>query len=253
MSIATLNTAVRSPRGIVRVALALAGVFGLAVVATQMSSAPAAHASNGLHYQRGTYVDNGWLCYGWSNGAYHCTQRWHRIGNQLVSDNPNWVPNGSFIRGGAGQGAPAHSGSVQGSTSAGEPCRSTTYFRGAPSAWEVPPSCYAGIYRVNTRNYVYRPGFGWCNWWVEVMNPSRPNLLWGNYARGSRPRVGATVVFSHGVQGSDAGGHYARVVAIYPGGQWILISEMNFSWRGGGFGRVNYRYVHVGYGVSFIY
>ncbi len=85
------------------------------------------------------------------------------------------------------------------------------------------------------------------------MNPSRPDLLWGNYRRGSTPVPGATVVFAGGVQGASSAGHYARVVAVAPGGQWLLISEMNFTWRGGGFGRINYRYIHTGAGITFIY
>lgn len=261
MSFATLTRAARTPGGIVRVAVALAGVVGLSVVATQLTPTPQVHASSWLHYQRGTYVDNGWLCYGWSNGSYHCTQHWHRSGGRLISDNPAWVPNygssgsapSSTLTHAAGQGAPAPSRSVQAANSAGEPCRSSQYFSGMPSQWQVPPSCYAGIYSINPRNYVYRSGFGWCNWWPEVMNPSRPDLLWGRYPRGTTPRPGATVVFAPGVQGASSGGHYARVVAIYPGGQWFLVSEMNFYWRGGGFARVSYRYVHTGGGISFIY
>ena len=37
-----------------------------------------------------------------------------------------------------------------------------------------------------------------------------------------------------------------------PGG-WFLISEMNFYWNGGGWGRVDYRFAHSGPGVYFIY
>jgi hypothetical protein len=138
-------------------------------------------------------------------------------------------------------------------TKQGEPCQSARYFNGTPSQWQVPPSCYAGIYSVNPANYVARSGFSWCNWWVEVMNPTRPDLLTGAYPRGSTPRPGATVVFAGGVQRASAGGHYARVVAIAPGGQLFLVSEMNFTWRGGGWQKVNYRYVHTGPGISFIY
>jgi len=39
---------------------------------------------------------------------------------------------------------------------------------------------------------------------------------------------------------------------VYPGG-WFLVSEMNFFWNGGGWGRVDYRFAHAGSGVSFIY
>lgn len=256
-----MTLAIRPSRrtgGLVRAALTLAGVFGLSLVATQFIPSATAHAAPGLHYQRGYSVQGSWLCYGWSSGAYHCTQRWHRSGGRLVSDNPAWVPNsgstGSSAQGAAGKASGGSSGGgVRGSNSAGEPCRSSTYFAGTPSQWQVPPSCYAGVYSVNPRNYVSRPSFGWCNWWPEVMNPGRPNLLWGNYRRGSTPAPGATVVFAPGVQGAGHSGHYGRVVAVYPGGHWMLISEMNFTWRGAGFARVNYRYVHTGPGVSFIY
>ena len=43
------------------------------------------------------------------------------------------------------------------------------------------------------------------------------------------------------------------MVAVPPGGYWFLISEMNFTWRGAGWQKVEYRYVHTGPGVSFIY
>ncbi len=267
MSFASLANSVKSTGGTARVALTLVGVLGFSAVATQFGFGHTASAATGLHYQRGYSVQQGWLCYGWSS-YYHCTQHWHRSGRTLVSDNPNWVPNigvaapaarsstksysAPATTHAAGKGAAAPVGTVQAVNSAGEPCRSTDYFNGVPSQWKVPPSCYAGVYAINPANYVYRPGFGWCNWWPEVMNPSRPNLLWGNYPRTSIPRPGATVVFAPGVQGASAGGHYSRVVAVYPGGQWFLVSEMNFYWRGGGFGKVSYRYVHTGPGVTFI-
>lgn len=237
-------------------ALAVASILGIGMglVATQLHPSATAHASSGLHYQRGYSVQGSWYCYGWANGVYHCTQHWHRNGSQIISDNPSWVPNGGSATATTNAAnRPATSGTVQGSRTAGEPCRSTTYFSGTPSQWQVPPSCYAGIYTVNPRNYVARPGYGWCNWWPEVMNPSRPDLLWGHYRRGSTPVPGATVVFAPGVQGASSAGHYARVVAVYPGGHWLLISEMNFYWRGGGFAKVNYRYIHTGPGISFIY
>ena len=77
------------------VALALAGIVGLTLATSLFTSAPAANAASAswLHYQRGYYLDNGWLCYGWSNGSYRCTHHWHRAGGRLISDNPAWVPN----------------------------------------------------------------------------------------------------------------------------------------------------------------
>ncbi len=133
---------------------------------------------------------------------------------------------------------------------AAEPCHSNVYAVGAIYSWKIPPGCYAGIYTVNPANFVYRSGYGWCNWWPEVLHPNDPRILFG--ARHSAPLPGAVVVFAPGVQGASAGGHYGEVVAVLGGG-WILISEMNDSWRGGGFARINYRYVYLEPGVSFIY
>jgi hypothetical protein len=67
------------------------------------------------------------------------------------------------------------------------------------------------------------------------------------------PVPGAAIFFAGNVQGASSAGHYAQVVAIAPDHYWMLITEMNFSWRGGGFGKVDYRYAHVGPGVTFIY
>ncbi len=71
----------------------LAGMLGLSVAATQLATPQTAQAASWLHYQRGYYLDNGWFCYGWSSGAYHCTHHWHRSGGRVISDNPAWVPN----------------------------------------------------------------------------------------------------------------------------------------------------------------
>jgi hypothetical protein len=140
--------------------------------------------------------------------------------------------------------------SVAGTDWAGEPCRSGVYSTGAVYMWKVPPGCYGGVYWVNARNYVSRAGFGWCNWWPEVLHPGVANILLGT--RHSRPIPGAAVVFAPGEQGASYGGHYGEVVAVLGNG-WILISEMNNSWRGAGFGRVNYRYVREDSGVTYIY
>ncbi len=82
------------------VAIALTGVVGLSLGTILFSSgAPAAHAASasGFYYQRGYYLDDGWFCYGWSDGAYHCTQSFHKErkpDSGYISDNPAWVPNG---------------------------------------------------------------------------------------------------------------------------------------------------------------
>ena len=80
----------------VAVAVLLAGTVALGLFASQASAAPAAHANGSwgwLYYKHGYYLDNGWMCYGWNNGAYHCTRHWHWSNGHLVSDNVKWVPN----------------------------------------------------------------------------------------------------------------------------------------------------------------
>jgi hypothetical protein len=106
---------------------------------------------------------------------------------------------------------------------------------------------------------------GQCTWWAATRRLDENFLHLGTvayqwaynaprqgFSTGSVPRVGATVVFQPWVQGAWGGGHVGHVEAVYSGG-WFLISEMNFHWNGGGWDRVNYRYAHVGAGVSFIY
>ncbi len=143
-----------------------------------------------------------------------------------------------------------HAASAADTYWAGEPCHSGDYVNGSVYMWKVPPSCYAGVYWVSPRNYVYRSGFGWCNWWPEVLHPNEPRILWGT--RHSTPIPGAVVVFAPGEQGASMGGHYGEVVAVL-GNNWILISEMNNTWRGAGFERVNYRYVWEDPRVTYIY
>jgi CHAP domain len=112
----------------------------------------------------------------------------------------------------------------------------------------------------------YSSSRGQCAWWAATRRLDERFFHLGNLAyqwaanapkhgfkTGSAPRVGATVIFQRGVQGASSwGGHAGHVVAVYGGG-WFLISEMNFYANGGGWDRVDYRYVHTGSGVSFIY
>jgi hypothetical protein len=76
-------------------AAVLTGVLGLTLITLQVGPKATAHASPLRYvYERGYYLDSGWLCYGWANGAYHCTQLWHRAANgTLISDHASWVPN----------------------------------------------------------------------------------------------------------------------------------------------------------------
>lgn len=126
---------------------------------------------------------------------------------------------------------------------AGHPSYSFPDFAGDPNSWE----------------------YGSCTWWAWYTRRDEPQLASLGYASGwigaarargmsvgYSPAVGATVVFQPGVQGASGDGHVGHVVALLSDG-WFVMSEMNFYWNGGGYGRVNYRYAHVGAGVAFIY
>ena len=139
-------------------------------------------------------------------------------------------------------------------TAAGEFCHDTVQFVANISQWTVPPGCYGTIYTPNQAQYPYRIGFGYCNWWVREQHLNHVDITENtSYPRGSTPAVGAAVFFAPNVQGASSAGHWAQVVAISPDHTWLLISEMNFGWRGGGFGKVDYRYVQPGPGLTFIY
>jgi surface antigen len=82
------------------------------------------------------------------------------------------------------------------------------------------------------------------------------NWAYSARARGlivtTTPAANATVVFAPYVQDAGSLGHVAHVEQLLSGG-WVLVSEMNFSWNGGGEGRVSYRFIHPGEGVWFIH
>lgn len=238
------------------VSLLVAGA--LATGLTSMTTTPA-HAA-GFHYQRGYSVQNGWLCYGWANGAYHCTIHWRRSGNRLISDHPSWVPNV-----GATTYTTPHRSTTRTTIHTNHTTRkfyTTGYYSVAPtkisqwawtghSAYTEPSGAHQGY------------SWGWCTSGAAMLAHDYVGGL-GNAASWTRnaaargmatgyaPRAGATVVFQPGVQGASSGGHVAHVVAVYSNG-WFLIAETAFWWNGGGFGRVSYRYAHAGAGVSFIY
>jgi len=134
-----------------------------------------------------------------------------------------------------------------------EPCHDSVMFVSNISEWTVPPGCYANIYVPNPANYVQAASWGYCNWWVEVTHPNAPNITYGNYVRGTTPVAGAAIFFDGGEQGADSAGHWAEAVAVSPDHYWVLISEMNFAWRGAGFGKIDYRYIHVSPHVHFLY
>jgi surface antigen len=233
-----------------RITLALALATGLlSPLAGPLSGgllplAQAHAAAAPLRYQRGYSVQAGsWLCYGWSNGAYHCTQHWYRTsGGALISTNTMWVPNG------LASGAASSSGVA------------------VAYAYSAAPQ--------NVSQWAYTGRGAYSDGWLQGAYPagnctlyawSRDTRLWGlgnagNWAAAARarglavswaPTVGATAVFAGGVQGASGLGHVAHVEQVYANG-WFLVSEMNFFWNGGGWGRVDYRYAHIGSGVSFI-
>lgn len=230
---------------------ALALALSIASMAGITASLPAtAHASAApLVYRAGYSVQGSWLCYGWSNGTYHCTQHWYRNGSQLVSTNPGWVPNVSA--------APVQ-----------QPQSIPLVFSVVPVNSDISPTpanlsqwAYTGraAYALNISG-----PYAWGNctqyaWYrAQYLGSGLGNAeSWAyNAARrgftvSSTPRVGATVVFQPGVQGAGGLGHVAHVEAVYANG-WFLISEMYFFWNGGGYGRVDYRYAHTGWGVQFI-
>jgi surface antigen len=129
--------------------------------------------------------------------------------------------------------------------------------------WTPPPGhpAYALADYAGDPNAAY---YGTCTWYAEYRRRDEPLNKLGNAAQwawnavryglrtGTKPVVGATVVFQPGVLGAGSGGHVGHVEAVYSGG-WFLISEMNMSWNGGGFGRVSFRYVVAMPGVSFVY
>jgi hypothetical protein len=70
-------------------------MFALGTTALLMGFAPTTGASAAsFRCQAGYTIQSGWLCYGWSNGALHCTQRWRRdASGKLIAVNPMWAPN----------------------------------------------------------------------------------------------------------------------------------------------------------------
>ena len=209
------------------------------------------------------------------------------LGLPVALDATNKAPSGQWVTmiglqpnqdvgGGAGPG-------VKAPGSAGLPVTSvhTVVNTGAPSAQEAgsisppplspwPPSyAYSAVpgysaFSMSDVGGYYNWAFGQCTWWAQYERKDENLMHMGNaqfwasgaasrgYKVGSYPAVGATVVFQPGVQGAGGAGHVAHVVKVYPD-SWFLVSEMNFYWNGGGWGRVDYRLAHAGSGVQFIY
>ena len=262
----------------------LTGVLGATVVGSQIAAVPVAQAAT-FNYAPGYSIQQGWLCYGWSDGALHCTARWYRDGaGQLISENPGWVPSAGYT---------TSSGSNWNTNSYTQPTYTQptytqptytqptytqpTYTSPSTNSWSTASSSAApaGIGQWSSTGHAaygmsdfagdpYSGSFGSCTWYAWYRHQDESLMQLGNAAQwaytaashglstGSQPEVGATAVFQPGVQGASGLGHAAHVEAVYSGG-WFMVSEMAFTWNGGGWGRVSYRYAHTGAGVSFIY
>lgn len=140
-----------------------------------------------------------------------------------------------------------------------------------PNITPTPPYGYGivppGFDSFGVRDYfgdIWAGSFGQCTWWSHHKRPDE-NFYnfgdawnWANAARAagytvtSYPVANATVVFAPGVEEAGGIGHVAHVEQVLSGG-WILISEMNFAGNGGGWGRVDYRYITPAPGVWFIH
>src|SRR5262249_44265974 len=176
-----------------RGAAVLAGVLGLSIFAAQLAPSQA-HASAGLRFHRGYSVQGRWLCYGWSNGAYHCTQRWHRSRGRIISNNPGWVPS-------SGGGAV---------TTSSRTLSGPNHYPWGQCTW------YA-----RSRGGAQLNGLGNAKDWFR--NAQRRGLPTGYV-----PRVGATVVLQPGVHGTSYLGHVGHVEKVYSNGSFLM-SDMNWA------------------------
>ena len=242
-----------------RLIVSLAG--SVVLLAITLSQTPTSQASSVVHYRRGYSLQAGWLCYGWADGIYHCTQRYHADSRGiLVVEHTPFVPQPSNLAlitlqghsAPSGNGTPPAPSAPNPVNTVGQPCHDRVVFPASIHQWSAPSGCYGRIYYPNPANYVNRPSYGWCNWWPEVLHPTLTGYAALHQPNHSTPRAGAVVFFAPFVQGASAAGHYAQVVAVGPGG-WLLITEMNFYWRGGGWQKVDYRFIHTGPGVVFRY
>jgi surface antigen len=239
--------AFRSSR-LARLSFTLGGALALTLALTAFAATPTQAAS--LRYHRGYSVQHGYLCYGWPNGAYHCTTHWYRTrSGALVSRSLGWVPNVRASSGGSSSGV-ATVGFASGGSAPG-----------GVSQWAAPPGYHTWAMGDFSGDR-YSSVFGVCTWYAWYRRQDRGFLSnaasWASAARargiatGSAPAAGATAVFAPGVQGAGGGGHVAHVESVLGGG-WFIVSEMNFYFNGGGWGRVSYRYAHSGPGVAFVY
>ncbi|MFI5273884.1 MAG: CHAP domain-containing protein [Ktedonobacterales bacterium] len=222
------------------------------------------------------------------DATVHCTRLWHvDASGKLISDAPSWVPNpsGAWPSGPADYLPDGYLLHVDTPVATPKPklkqrkivhkSVSTSSVQTYHPAWTPPPQPSGGYNpwapvpghpTYGMSDYAGDPGsfeFGVCTWWAWFRHQNEPLLTFGSAGNwpaaarahglrvGYTPAVGATAVFM-GVEGAASGGHVGHVEAVLGGG-WFIISEMNFYWNGGGWARVDWRYVYVTSGVSFIY
>jgi len=211
------------------------------------------------------------LCYTWPDHHWACTSHWHTGANgALISERPSFVPSkgsealpppagGPPPDGGpcSGAGLPAIGYVAQGMHWApgaipNDSCAAVQRapYGGALGLWKAPPAPFDRVYAVDPGRYAPMRGY-WptCTWWAHEMRPDYSP----SKANHRDPRVGATIRYAPGVLGAGGAGHVGHIVAVYDNG-WILSAEMNFYWRGGGAGKVIYRFVpaHAA-GVTYVY
>lgn len=225
----------------------------------QAASAQKAVASISFEWESGYSIQQGWLCYG-TPLYLHCTQHWVWKHGRLISLNPAWVPSEPLPIHAAPRpihkppkpqhrASPATFVPTAFGVPAGDFC--PTEPRTIPAnvhLWMVPPGCMGGVFTPNRWAY-YQPAtaFGWCNWWPEALlhiafvTVLRPHSV---------PRAHAVVYWPPWLNGGVTG-HYGYVEAVGHG--WLLTSEMNMYWRGGGFGKVVFVYRPILSGMVFYY
>ena len=177
------------------------------------------------------------------------TPNWQAVARANGITNPNRIYPGQHIdlcstAGGASNGPPASVAAaphINGAMSAYvsiSPCRSANQWpSGAVSMWQVPTDCYANI---------TWGGYGDC---FGFVSRAVPNLY--ALAAHSYPIAGAVAHIGGGIQGASPEGHWALVLSVRDG--WALIEEENNSWRGAGYNLLNYRYLKIVPGISYLY
>lgn len=221
-------------------------------------------ATVSFEWESGYSFQHGWLCYG-TPLYLHCTQHWVWKHGRLISENPTWVPSEALPvppkpRPVVKPPSPQHHTSSAPSV----PVSQITSVWGVPAGdfcpteartipanvhlWMVPSGCMGGVFTPNRWAY-YQPAtaFGWCNWWPEaLMHVAYVTVLHAH----SVPRAHAIVYWPPWLNGGVTG-HYGYVEAVGHG--WLLTSEMNMYWRGGGFGKVVFVYRPILSGMVFYY